>query len=108
MRADAQALVALALFLPAFAMAFDAGLPTQRKLLPPEQAFRLSVRGLDPSTIEARFDVADDDRDRNDFGGVIGMDFAYRRLNVGIQHGSRLDDDGTLVSRFDSAAPVID
>jgi thiol:disulfide interchange protein DsbD len=59
MRADAQALVALALFLPAFAMAFDAGLPTQPKLLPPEQAFRLSVRALDPSTIEARFDVAD-------------------------------------------------
>ena len=58
MRADAQALVALALFLPAFAMAFD-GLPTQPKLLPPEQAFRLSVRALDPSTIEARFDVAD-------------------------------------------------
>ena len=29
------------------------------KLLPPEQAFRLSVRALDASTLEARFDVAD-------------------------------------------------
>ena len=29
------------------------------KLLPPEQAFRLSARALDASTIEARFDVAD-------------------------------------------------
>jgi thiol:disulfide interchange protein DsbD len=29
------------------------------KLLPPEQAFRLSARGLDATTIEARFDVAD-------------------------------------------------
>ena len=29
------------------------------KLLPPEQAFRLSARALDPSTLEARFDVAD-------------------------------------------------
>ena len=27
--------------------------------MPPEQAFRLSARALDPSTIEARFDVAD-------------------------------------------------
>jgi thiol:disulfide interchange protein DsbD len=59
MRADPRALVALALFLPAFAMAFAAGLPAQPKLLPPEEAFRLSVRALDPSTIEARFDVAD-------------------------------------------------
>ena len=59
MRPDPRALVALALFLPAFAMAFAAGLPAQPKLLPPEQAFRLSVRALDPSTIEARFDVAD-------------------------------------------------
>lgn len=31
----------------------------QPKLLPPEQAFRLSARALDPTTIEARFDVAD-------------------------------------------------
>lgn len=29
------------------------------KLLPPEQAFRLSARALDATTIEARFDVAD-------------------------------------------------
>jgi thiol:disulfide interchange protein DsbD len=29
------------------------------KLLPPEQAFRLSARALDPATIEARFDVVD-------------------------------------------------
>ena len=33
--------------------------PPEPKLLPPEQAFRLSARALDPSTIEARFDVAD-------------------------------------------------
>jgi len=59
MRADPRALITLVLFLPAFAMAFAAGLPAQPKLLPPEQAFRLSVRALDPSTIEARFDVAD-------------------------------------------------
>ena len=31
----------------------------EQKLLPPEQAFRLSARALDPSTVEARFDVAD-------------------------------------------------
>ncbi len=38
-----------------------AGLPGggEPKLLPPEQAFRLSARALDPATIEARFDVAD-------------------------------------------------
>ena len=30
-----------------------------QKLLPPEQAFRLSARALDTNTIEARFDVAD-------------------------------------------------
>ena len=35
------------------------GLPSQPKLLPPEQAFRLSARALDPATVEARFDVAD-------------------------------------------------
>ncbi|MEO9161130.1 MAG: protein-disulfide reductase DsbD N-terminal domain-containing protein [Casimicrobiaceae bacterium] len=36
------------------------GLPSLApKLLPPEQAFRLSARALDASTIEARFDVAD-------------------------------------------------
>ena len=33
--------------------------PPEPKLLPPEQAFRLSARALDPLTIEARFDVAD-------------------------------------------------
>ena len=31
----------------------------EAKLLPPEKAFRFSARALDPSTIEARFDVAD-------------------------------------------------
>jgi thioredoxin:protein disulfide reductase len=30
----------------------------EQKLLPPEQAFRLSARAIDQSTIEARFDVA--------------------------------------------------
>ena len=34
-------------------------MPDQPKLLPPDQAFRLSARALDPTTIEARFDVAD-------------------------------------------------
>lgn len=29
------------------------------KLLPPEQAFRLSARAVDPRTIEARYDIAD-------------------------------------------------
>jgi len=56
--ADVRTIVALAL-VPAFVNAFAAGLPVQPKLLPPEQAFRLSARALDPSTIEARFDVAD-------------------------------------------------
>jgi thiol:disulfide interchange protein DsbD len=41
---------------PVLAQAFA---PPEPKLLPPEQAFRLSARALDPSTIEARFDVAD-------------------------------------------------
>jgi thiol:disulfide interchange protein DsbD len=31
----------------------------QPKLLPPEQAFRFSARAVDPTTLEARFDVAD-------------------------------------------------
>jgi thiol:disulfide interchange protein DsbD len=36
------------------------GVPVlQPKLLPPEQAFRLSARALDPSTLEVRFDVVD-------------------------------------------------
>ena len=40
--------------------ALAASLPDgAHKLLPPEQAFRLSARALDPSTLEARFDVAD-------------------------------------------------
>jgi len=50
----------------AFALAFaganvlaQALAPPEPKLLPPEQAFRLSARALDPSTIEVRFDVAD-------------------------------------------------
>lgn len=32
---------------------------TEPELLPPERAFRFSVRGLDPSTIEARFAIVD-------------------------------------------------
>jgi len=44
---------------PAFASALAAGLSAQTKLLPPEEAFRLSARALDATTIEARFDVAD-------------------------------------------------
>ena len=44
----------------AFATAHAEGLSSlPAKLLPPEQAFRLSARALDPSTIEARFEVAD-------------------------------------------------
>ncbi|HEV2219478.1 MAG TPA: protein-disulfide reductase DsbD N-terminal domain-containing protein [Casimicrobiaceae bacterium] len=31
----------------------------QPALLPPDQAFRLSARALDPSTLEVRFDIAD-------------------------------------------------
>ncbi|MHB8496088.1 MAG: protein-disulfide reductase DsbD domain-containing protein [Casimicrobiaceae bacterium] len=31
----------------------------QPALLPPDQAFRLSARALDPSTVEVRFDIAD-------------------------------------------------
>jgi thiol:disulfide interchange protein DsbD len=43
-----------------FGAAFAASLPDgAQKLLPPEQAFRLSARALDASTLEARFDVAD-------------------------------------------------
>ena len=57
MRAERVA-AGFALLLPALA-ALAAGLPVQPKLLPPDQAFRLSARGLDPTTIEARFDVAD-------------------------------------------------
>lgn len=43
------------LALPAAAQ-FPASQPT---LLPPDQAFRLSARALDPSTLEVRFDIAD-------------------------------------------------
>ena len=44
----------------AFASAHAQGLSSlPPKLLPPEQAFRLSARALDPRTIEARFEVAD-------------------------------------------------
>jgi thioredoxin:protein disulfide reductase len=43
------------LALPAGAQ-FPASQPT---LLPPDQAFRLSARALDPSTLEVRFDIAD-------------------------------------------------
>ncbi|MGC1818262.1 MAG: protein-disulfide reductase DsbD N-terminal domain-containing protein [Casimicrobiaceae bacterium] len=41
--------------LPAVAQ-LSAGQPA---LLPPDQAFRLSARALDPSTVEVRFDIAD-------------------------------------------------
>lgn len=43
------------LALPAAAQ-FASGQPS---LLPPDQAFRLSARALDPSTLEVRFDIAD-------------------------------------------------
>jgi thiol:disulfide interchange protein len=39
--------------------AIGAGFSDKPKLLPPEQAFRLSARVVDASTVEARFDVAD-------------------------------------------------
>ena len=52
--------LAAALLLSIFATAHAEGLSSLApKLLPPEQAFRLSARALDPQTIEARFDVAD-------------------------------------------------
>jgi len=52
--------IAAALLLSIFAAAHAEGLSSLApKLLPPEQAFRLSARALDPQTIEARFDVAD-------------------------------------------------
>jgi thiol:disulfide interchange protein DsbD len=57
-RAERIALAGFALLVPALAT-LAAGLPVQPKLLAPDQAFRLSARGLDPTTIEARFDVAD-------------------------------------------------
>ncbi len=58
MRSKRLSMSAFALLAPAL-VAWAAGLPGQPKLLPPDQAFRLSARGLDPTTIEARFDVAD-------------------------------------------------
>jgi thiol:disulfide interchange protein DsbD len=60
-RRSAIARAAWALLLStAGAFAADAGLPgAERKLLPPEQAFRFSARALSPQMIEARFDVAD-------------------------------------------------
>jgi thioredoxin:protein disulfide reductase len=49
-----------ALAVAALGTAVAAGLPIGApKLLPPEQAFRFSARAVDPSTLEARFDVAD-------------------------------------------------
>lgn len=61
-RADRAATSACAvLLMAALGTLHAAGLPGggEPKLLPPEQAFRLSARALDPATIEARFDVAD-------------------------------------------------
>ena len=61
-RADRAAASACAvLLMAALGTLHAAGLPGggEPKLLPPEQAFRLSARALDPATIEARFDVAD-------------------------------------------------
>src|SRR3982750_587559 len=40
-------------------VALSAGLSADPKLLPPEQAFRLSARALDDRTLEARFEVTD-------------------------------------------------
>jgi thiol:disulfide interchange protein DsbD len=60
-RPERLRLAALA-FAFAVVQAHAQGLPlpsAEPKLLPPEQAFRLSARALDPSTVEARFDVAD-------------------------------------------------
>lgn len=54
MRVLAGAVAGL-LALPAAAQ-FPSGQPS---LLPPDQAFRLSARALDPSTLEVRFDIAD-------------------------------------------------
>jgi thiol:disulfide interchange protein DsbD len=52
--------LAAALLLSTLATAHAEGLSSLApKLLPPEQAFRLSARVLDAQTIEARFEVAD-------------------------------------------------
>ena len=57
---DAWTPFVAALGVAALGTAVAAGLPnTAVKLLPPEQAFRFSARAVDPSTLEARFDVAD-------------------------------------------------
>lgn len=57
-RRDRSVLTALLLFAGATA-AIAADFPDKPKLLPPDQAFRLSARVVDASTVEARFDVAD-------------------------------------------------
>lgn len=60
MRPDARARsLALALALVVAGAQAQGSEALGAKLLPPEQAFRLSVRALDASTLEARFDVAD-------------------------------------------------
>ncbi|MBS0327611.1 MAG: protein-disulfide reductase DsbD N-terminal domain-containing protein [Proteobacteria bacterium] len=51
----ALALAAGAVALPALAQ-FPGAKPD---LLPPDRAFRLSARALDPNTVEVRFDIAD-------------------------------------------------
>jgi thioredoxin:protein disulfide reductase len=56
--ADVRAIAAMLAFVLVGAHA-EGIASLQPKLLPPEQAFRLSARALDASTIEARFDVAD-------------------------------------------------
>ena len=53
-------LLAAALLTLSLAAAHAEGLSSlSPRLLPPEQAFRLSARALDAKTLEARFDVAD-------------------------------------------------
>ena len=56
---SAVALAAAALLAAAGAFAAGGVPGLEAKLLPPEQAFRLSARAVDAKTIEARFDVAD-------------------------------------------------
>ena len=59
-RPDRSAALVAALVVGALGTAIAADLPgSAEKLLPPEQAFRFSARAIDPSTLEARFDVAD-------------------------------------------------
>ena len=107
-------------FLPVAALACLAtaawaqGLPAEApKLLPPEQAFRFSARALDPSTLEARFDIADGYylyRDK--------MRFTTEPVAAGaaeLPPGRRKHDDffgdvdtyrGTLVVRVPLASPA--